>query len=214
MNEFELDFIKKRNLQYFLYSKKEREKKQENKNKSMLNIYQLKKFKHFQDLLKLDEISSRSNYIIVNYKNDKIDNSNENKINRAFSSIEKKIIKNKNNYKNLSKSSFLNVKEIIENEKKNLNKKLKFNENKNNYLKNKLLNLDNKMKFEIYENEKKNILNKNKENFRKYEIKKYSNYLKMIKLTNLKCKKINNEMNKLFEKIIETFDKDYKQIKF
>ena len=27
MNEFELDFIKKRNLQYFLYSKKEREKK-------------------------------------------------------------------------------------------------------------------------------------------------------------------------------------------
>ncbi len=214
MNEFELDFIKKRNLQYFLYSKKEREKKQENKNKSMLNIYQLKKFKHFQDLLKLDEISSRSNYIIVNYKNDKIDNSNECKINRAFSSIEKKIIKNKNNYKNLSKSSFLNVKEIIENEKKNLNKKLKFNENKNNYLKNKLLNLDNKMKFEIYENEKKNILNKNKENFRKYEIKKYSNYLKMIKLTNLKCKKINNEMNKLFEKIIETFDKDYKQIKF
>ena len=214
MNEFELDFIKKRNLQYFLYSKKEREKKQENKNKSMLNIYQLKKFKHFQDLLKLDEISSRSNYIIVNYKNDKIDNSNENKINRAFSSIEKKIIKNKNNYKNLSKSNFLNVKEIIENEKKNLNKKLKFNENKNNYLKNKLLNLDNKMKFEIYENEKKNILNKNKENFRKYEIKKYSNYLKMIKLTNLKCKKINNEMNKLFEKIIETFDKDYKQIKF
>ena len=214
MNEFELDFIKKRNLQYFLYSKKEREKKQENKNKSMLNIYQLKKFKHFQDLLKLDEISSRSNYIIVNYKNDKIDNSNENKINRAFSSIEKKIIKNKNNYKNLSKSRFLNVKEIIENEKKNLNKKLKFNENKNNYLKNKLLNLDNKMKFEIYENEKKNILNKNKENFRKYEIKKYSNYLKMIKLTNLKCKKINNEMNKLFEKIIETFDKDYKQIKF
>ncbi len=214
MNEFELDFIKKRNLQYFLYSKKEREKKQENKNKSMLNIYQLKKFKHFQDLLKLDEISSRSNYIIVNYKNDKIDNSNECKINRAFSSIEKKIIKNKNNYKNLSKSSFLNVKEIIENEKKNLNKKLKFNENKNNYLKNKLLNLDNKMKFQIYENEKKNILNKNKENFRKYEIKKYSNYLKMIKLTNLKCKKINNEMNKLFEKIIETFDKDYKQIKF
>ena len=213
MNEFELDFIKKRNLQYFLYSKKEREKKQENKNKSMLNIYQLKKFKHFQDLLKLDEISSRSNYIIVNYKNDKIDNSNENKINRAFSSIEKKIIKNKNNYKNLSKSN-LNIKEIIENEKKNLNKKLKFNENKNNYLKNKLLNLDNKMKFEIYENEKKNILNKNKENFRKYEIKKYSNYLKMIKLTNLKCKKINNEMNKLFEKIIETFDKDYKQIKF
>ena len=70
------------------------------------------------------------------------------------------------------------------------------------------------MKFEIYENEKKNILNKNKENFRKYEIKKYSNYLKMIKITNLKCKKINNEMNKLFEKIIETFDKDYKQIKF
>ena len=213
MNEFELDFIKKRNLQYFLYSKKEREKKQENKNKSMLNIYQLKKFKHFQDLLKLDEISSRSNYIIVNYKNDKIDNSNECKINRAFSSIEKKIIKNKNNYKNLSKSN-LNIKEIIENEKKNLNKKLKFNENKNNYLKNKLLNLDNKMKFQIYENEKKNILNKNKENFRKYEIKKYSNYLQLIKFTNLKCKKINNEMNKLFEKIIETFDKDYKQIKF
>ena len=214
MNEFELDFIKKRNLQYFLYSKKEREKKQENKNKSMLNIYQLKKFKHFQDLLKLDEISSRSNYIIVNYKNDKIDNSNECKINRAFSSIEKKIIKNKNNYKNLSKSSFLNVKEIIENEKKNLNKKLKFNENKNNYLKNKLLNLDNKMKFEIYENEKKNIIKKNKENFRKYEIKKYSNYLKLIKFTNLKCKKINNEMKNLFEKILETFDKNYNQIKF
>ena len=216
MNEFELDFIKKRNLKFFLYSKKEREKKmkeKKNNSMSMLNIYQLKKFKHFQDLLKLDEISSRSNYIIVNYKNDKIDNSNENKINRAFSSIEKKIIKNKNNYKNLSKSN-LNIKEIIENEKKNLNKKLKFNENKNNYLKNKLLNLDNKMKFEIYENEKKNIIKKNKENFRKYEIKKYSNYLKMIKLTNLKCKKINNEMNKLFEKIIETFDKDYKQIKF
>ena len=95
-----------------------------------------------------------------------------------------------------------------------MNKKLKINENKNKFLKNKLLNLDNKMKFEIYENEKKNILNKNKENFRKYEIKKYSNYLKMIKITNLKCKKINNEMNKLFEKIIETFDKDYKQIKF
>ena len=217
MNEFELDFIKKRNLQYFLYSKKEREKKmKEKKNKSMskLNIYQLKKFKHFQDLLKLDEISSRSNYIIVNYKKDKIDNSNENKINRAFSSIEKKIIKNKNNYKNLSKSKFLNIKEIIENEKKNLNKKLKFNENKNNFLKNKLLNLDNKMKFEIYENEKKNIIKKNKENFRKYEIKKYSNYLKLIKFTNLKCKKINNEMKNLFEKILETFDKNYNQIKF
>ena len=157
MNEFELDFIKKRNLQYFLYSKKEQKKMKEKKNNSMsmLNIYQLKKFKHFQDLLKLDEISSRSNYIIVNYKKDKIDNSNECKINRAFSSIEKKIIKNKNNYKNLSKSKFLNIKEIIENEKKNLNKKLKFNENKNNFLKNKLLNLDNKMKFQIYENEKK-----------------------------------------------------------
>jgi hypothetical protein len=32
MNEFELDFIKKINLQYFLYSKKEREKKKEKKN--------------------------------------------------------------------------------------------------------------------------------------------------------------------------------------
>ena len=217
MNEFELDFIKKRNLQFFLYSKKEREKKmkeKKNNSMSMLNIYQLKKFKHFQDLLKLDEISSRSNYIIVNYKKENIDNSNEIKINRAFSSIEKKIINNKNNYKNLSKSKFLNVKEIIENEKKNLNKKLKFNENKNNFLKNKLLNLDDKMKFEIYENEKKNIIKKNKENFRKYEIKKYSNYLKLIKFTNLKCKKINNEMKNLFEKILETFDKNYNQIKF
>ena len=87
MNEFEVDLMKKRNLQYFLYSKKEREKKKNKKNNSMslLNIYQLKKFKHFQDLLKVDEISARNNYIIVNYKNDKIDNSNEIKINRAFS---------------------------------------------------------------------------------------------------------------------------------
>ena len=66
--------------------------KKRKKKKIMLNIYQLKKFKHFQDLIKLDEISSRSNYIIVYYKKDKIDNSI---VNRAFSSIEKKYVKNK-----------------------------------------------------------------------------------------------------------------------